>query len=518
MNAEHRIREKSRSEPVPRTQRIASADSPRDLDRGPRVLALQMAAGNTAVARALARQPVQRDPDKPTSAAHAGGTMGELDAAFGLGEKGFDIIMGPAGEGGHKLTAHGFDMVAYHPGTGELWIVDNKASGGTSTAQKASAITENLIPNTEKAIGYIEKLQDFPHKKAVLAQLQATKNALGAGHKLPAKVSLVITNAGGYHSGIAKKLKDLGVKFEDLTGKAVRDVRKADIRRARKAGVALGRPTTVPSPDLPAASGNGSASRPQSPAVKPPVGNVSSVSSSTSIAVSDMAKAENLRAKAAARSLTSDLRTLRGGRWLGRLSKAVGVVGVFGSLMDFAHFTDIASSKLSGGAFIHGKAMKQALRLEAQAEQLPGEYEGLSEAIYDYELNDSLWQSSEDQWTALRSSFSLLLLRYDIVNVRTDIRLHKQRIDRMLKNVEGRLKAAEKVLASPGTWGTLGMGSSILAEIFGASQDFQQIAGSLRSASESMDDVIRQIDEDLGYIDSWLKVLVAAGLGTYSPT
>lgn len=218
------------------------------------MLALQSTVGNRAVARLLtpdskpAVGTVQRQDDSGMTPAHAGGAMGELDAAFGLGGKGFDVILGPGGSMGHKLTEQGLDIVAHNPKTGELWIVDNKASGGTSTVQSASAIIDNLKHNLGKAIDAVEKLSEFPSKKAVLAKLRATHSAVASGHKLPTEVKVVVTNAGGYHSGISKKLAKKGIKFVDLTGKAAREARKADIRKAKAAGASPGRPTTRPEP------------------------------------------------------------------------------------------------------------------------------------------------------------------------------------------------------------------------------------------------------------------------------
>ncbi|MCB0189545.1 MAG: S8 family serine peptidase, partial [Caldilineaceae bacterium] len=42
------------------------------------------------------------DQDQPFTPAHAGGVMGELDAAFALGQRGFSIIIGPGGPSGHR--------------------------------------------------------------------------------------------------------------------------------------------------------------------------------------------------------------------------------------------------------------------------------------------------------------------------------------------------------------------------------------------------------------------------------
>ncbi len=204
---------------------------------------------------------------KPMSAAHAGGAMGELDAAFALGEQGFEIIIGPAGSNGHKLTEAGLDIVAYNPLTDKLRIVDNKASGGTSTVKDASAITDNLKKNVRTAADKVKALPDFPNKAKVTAHLEATYDAVEKGKRLPGKVRLVVTNAGGYHSGVSKKLAAKGIAFEDMTGKAVRDARKKDVARAKAAGKRAGRPTTVPdAPETPTAPRR--ASRP-APAAAP---------------------------------------------------------------------------------------------------------------------------------------------------------------------------------------------------------------------------------------------------------
>lgn len=181
---------------------------------------------------------------KPPSAAHAGGSLGENDAAFGLGKMGFEIVMGPAGPGGHALTARGLDIVAYNPKTGELWITDNKASGGTGKVDSASALTRNLKTNLTTAIAQIRALPEFGSKQAVLGKMQAALDAVSAKQPLPAGVSLVITNAGGFHTGIGKSLSDQGVRFVDLMGEKVIEARKADVRAAEAAGQKTGRPAS----------------------------------------------------------------------------------------------------------------------------------------------------------------------------------------------------------------------------------------------------------------------------------
>jgi hypothetical protein len=180
----------------------------------------------------------------PMTPAHAGGAIGELDAAFVLGQRGFGIAIGPGGPGGHRLTATGFDIVAYNPATDQLWIVDNKASGGTSTVQSASAITTNLEANLTQSIQQIRRAHGFPHQQTIIRNLENALDAVRAGRPLPSNVERYVTNAGGYHGGISRKLQDQGVKFLDITGSATRDTRKGDISTARKRGMPPGRPTT----------------------------------------------------------------------------------------------------------------------------------------------------------------------------------------------------------------------------------------------------------------------------------
>jgi Domain of unknown function (DUF4157) len=184
--------------------------------------------------------------DGEMTPAHAGGAMGERDAAFALGQRGFMIVIGPAGAGGHQLTTPGLDIVAYNPQSDETWVVDNKASGGTSTVESASAITKNLAQNLRTAIAQIRTLPAFPHQARVVQHLEDALDAVTQGNPMPRNVPLKITGAGGYHSGISAKLRAQGIQWEDLTGTAVRDARKQDIARARNAGVRTGRPVTHP--------------------------------------------------------------------------------------------------------------------------------------------------------------------------------------------------------------------------------------------------------------------------------
>jgi hypothetical protein len=186
------------------------------------------------------------DENGPMTPAHAGGAMGELDAAFALGKRGFGIAIGPGGPGGHRLTASGFDIVAYNPALDRVWIVDNKASGGTSTVQGATALTTNFETNLVGAIRQIRAARSFPHQQTVVRHLEQALAAVRAGRALPPTVERYVTNAGGYHGGVSQRLRAQGIKFLDVTGAATRNTRRQDVRTARQQGVPPGRPTTHP--------------------------------------------------------------------------------------------------------------------------------------------------------------------------------------------------------------------------------------------------------------------------------
>jgi hypothetical protein len=182
----------------------------------------------------------------PTSPAHAGGAMGEADAAFVLGRSGMEVVTGPAGPAGHGLTECGFDCIAFRPANDEVWIIDNKAIGAARRVQEATAITDNLSTNLRNSIQEIEALQDFPKKDVVLQKLRDTLTAVQAGSPLPSGVRLVVTNAGGYATGIGRALASKGVEFVDVIGRDIISVRKTDIRAAKAQGAAPGRLVRVP--------------------------------------------------------------------------------------------------------------------------------------------------------------------------------------------------------------------------------------------------------------------------------
>jgi hypothetical protein len=68
----------------------------------------------------------------------ARGGGGEQSIGFWLGDKGYVIIEGPSGTGGHGINAHGFDGIAFNPDTGDLIIYDNKSLARSGNASSAS--------------------------------------------------------------------------------------------------------------------------------------------------------------------------------------------------------------------------------------------------------------------------------------------------------------------------------------------------------------------------------------------
>jgi hypothetical protein len=178
------------------------------------------------------------------TAAHAGGALGEREIAFALGERGFEFIIAPSGPGAHPLTGSGFDSVAYNPKTGEVWLIDNKATGGVGNIEgrKATALGKNLKASLEAATGAIRAMKEFPNKTAVLKKLDSALAAVRKGQPIPADsgVKLKVTNAGGFAGGARNLPK--GAEFEDVVGSKVRNTRKADIAAAKKQGVPVGRP------------------------------------------------------------------------------------------------------------------------------------------------------------------------------------------------------------------------------------------------------------------------------------
>jgi Domain of unknown function (DUF4157) len=146
---------------------------------------------------------------------HDKGHVGEQGMGFGYRqEDGWIFIEGPSGAGGHGITAHGFDGIAYHPQTGELHILDNK-SLKAGTAYSATALTTNVLQNLDDAIARVAATPDLPGGSAILADLTSARTALSQGKALPANVKLVVTGEVGNVHDVSSRLKGLGVEFRE---------------------------------------------------------------------------------------------------------------------------------------------------------------------------------------------------------------------------------------------------------------------------------------------------------------
>jgi hypothetical protein len=180
----------------------------------------------------------------PMTAAHAGGALGEREVAFALGERGFRFAVSPTGPGAHRLTGSGFDSVAYNPANGEIWLIDNKATGsvGNIEGKKATALGRNLEASLNGAVQAVRNMPDFPDRPVILDRLERAHAAVRNGQPIPANlnVKLKVTNAGGYATG-ARNLPR-GVDFEDVVGPGAAAARRADVAQAEQQGIAAGRP------------------------------------------------------------------------------------------------------------------------------------------------------------------------------------------------------------------------------------------------------------------------------------
>ncbi|MFI9047309.1 hypothetical protein [Streptomyces sp. NPDC053427] len=184
--------------------------------------------------------------DQPfdVTAAHAGGAYGEHDLPFELGRRGMRMLVTSSGPGAHQLTGHGVDAVAFNPSNGEIWLIDNKATGrrGKLEGKSATALGENLGTSLTEAVTQVRGMPDFPEKAGIVRRLESALEAVRAGSLIPKGlgIRLKLTNAGGYGQG-ARNLPPQ-VEPEDLVGPEVRAQRKKDEAAARKLDVRTGRP------------------------------------------------------------------------------------------------------------------------------------------------------------------------------------------------------------------------------------------------------------------------------------
>lgn len=151
---------------------------------------------------------------------HNKGFLGEQTMGFILGKQGYIIIDGPSGNAGHKVTAAGFDGVAYHPIEDIIVIFDNKSykSNSNISKSKTTAIDpdKNLAINLRNLIFKIDRNPVLPRKGRILTLLRKAQQAIQNRKKWPDKVWIVASNAGGNSRGISRSLEKSGIRFWDV--------------------------------------------------------------------------------------------------------------------------------------------------------------------------------------------------------------------------------------------------------------------------------------------------------------
>ena len=141
------------------------------------------------------------------------GYGGEQSMGFYWGERGYFLVEGPSGAGGHAANAAGFDGVAYNTATGHLVIYDNKAFADSGNVYSATAINENFAKNLDKLIGRVQTMSDMPHQPQILAKLTAARAALGGSGSWPENVQVAVSNASGQSTGVGGKLANGRISF-----------------------------------------------------------------------------------------------------------------------------------------------------------------------------------------------------------------------------------------------------------------------------------------------------------------
>ena len=141
------------------------------------------------------------------------GYSGEQDMGFYFGARGYIIVDGPSGAGGHRGNASGFDGVAYNPATGHLVIYDNKSFKTEGSVYSASAITTNFAKNIDTVIARVNTINGLDCKQNVLDALSTARTAAATGAKWPSNVQVAVSNAGGQSTDVSGKLSASGISF-----------------------------------------------------------------------------------------------------------------------------------------------------------------------------------------------------------------------------------------------------------------------------------------------------------------
>lgn len=158
----------------------------------------------------------------PMHAPHAQGYLGEQTAGFLLGQKGYVILDGPSGSGGHGITTPGLDGAAFNPKTDDLLIYDNKSFKRGGNVGSASAITSNLPQNLDTLMQRLTAMRALlpPDGQLLLARalprLQMARRSLNGVGAWPKNCRLAVTAEAGKSVGVGSSLASKGVIFVDI--------------------------------------------------------------------------------------------------------------------------------------------------------------------------------------------------------------------------------------------------------------------------------------------------------------
>jgi hypothetical protein len=149
--------------------------------------------------------------------AHDRGHAGEQSMGFYWGERGYFLVDGSSGAGGHAANASGFDGVAFNPTTGHMVIYDNKAFARDGNVYSATAISKNLATNLQTLEDRVAARPDIPQQTTIVANLRAARISLQPGpvSPWPKSVQLAVSNASGQSTGVGGQLANGTISFID---------------------------------------------------------------------------------------------------------------------------------------------------------------------------------------------------------------------------------------------------------------------------------------------------------------
>jgi hypothetical protein len=155
-------------------------------------------------------------------ASHAQGYLGEQTAGFHFGRKGYVLLDGPSGKGGHGTTSPGLGGAAMNPKTDDLLIYDNKSFKRSGNVGSASAITFNLPRNLDTLIRRLTAVRATLPIEAqqlldrALPRLRMARQSLNGAGVWPKNCRLAVTAEAGRSTGVGESLGGKGVIFVDI--------------------------------------------------------------------------------------------------------------------------------------------------------------------------------------------------------------------------------------------------------------------------------------------------------------